>query len=47
MAARPVIGFDMRMTRRLETVILATAVMAVAATLALTSVAAGITAFLR
>lgn len=35
------------MTRRLETAILATAVMAVAATLALTSVAAGLAAFLR
>jgi hypothetical protein len=40
-------GLSVRMTRRLESVLLVSALVAVACTLALTSVAAGITAFLR
>jgi hypothetical protein len=41
------VGLSVRMTRRLESVLLVSALVAVTCTLALTSIAAGITAFLR
>ena len=47
METGPWIGLSVRMTRRLESVLLVSALVAVACTLALTSVAAGITAVLR
>jgi hypothetical protein len=42
-----VVRFSGPMTRRLESVLLVSALVAVACTLALTSIAAGITAFVR
>ncbi len=41
------VGLSWRMTRRLESVLLVSALVAVTCTLALTSVAAGIAAFFR
>ena len=41
------VALNVPMTRRLESVLLVSALVAVTCTLALTSVAAGITAFLR
>jgi hypothetical protein len=41
------LGLSVWMTRRLESVLLITALVAVACTLALTSVAAGLSAFVR
>ena len=41
------VGLSVRMTRRLESVLLVSALVAVTCTLALTSVAAGIASFLR
>lgn len=46
MDASPGMGWNPSMTRRLETALLATAVLAVAAALALTSVSTGIAALL-
>jgi len=47
METHPRVALNVRMTRRLESVLLVSALVAVTCTLALTSVAAGITAFLR
>jgi hypothetical protein len=47
MAAGMGLGLSVWMTRRLESVLLITALVAVACTLALTSIAAGISAFVR
>jgi hypothetical protein len=47
METRSTVGLSVPMTRRLESVLLVSALVAVTCTLALTSVAAGIATFLR